>query len=157
MYFFSFPYSRCEFRRLPDARESIFPFNRIRDASPPFAIFRHRPNIYTKINSALSGAATGKLTKGGNVMPEQLIGKVTHYFSKLGVAVIRLAEPLGKGERVHIFGHTTDMEQKVDSMEINHQKVEIARPGDNVAIRVGEKVRENDEVFVVLEEELTAA
>lgn len=90
-------------------------------------------------------------------MPEQLVGKVTHYFTRLGVAGIKLSEPLGRGERIHIFGHTTDMEQKVDSMEINHQKVEIARPGDNVAIRINGKVRENDEVYVVLEEELSAA
>ncbi len=90
-------------------------------------------------------------------MPEQLVGKVTHYFSRLGVAVIRLSEPLGKGERIHIFGHTTDMAQKVDSMEIDHERVEIARPGDSVAIRVVERVRDNDEVYVVLEEELSAA
>jgi putative protease len=90
-------------------------------------------------------------------MPEQLVGKITHYFSRLGVAGIKLDEPLGKGERIHIFGHTTDMEQKVVSMEIDHGKVEIAHPGDNVAIRVKEKVRENDEVYVVLEEELSAA
>ena len=112
----------------------------------PLAIFRKRPNISTKGKSVLSGAATGTLAQGGNVMPEQLIGKVTHYFSRLGVAGIRLSEPLGKGERIHIFGHTTDMEQKVDSMEIDHEKVVIARPGDNIAIRVTEKVRENDEV-----------
>ncbi len=90
-------------------------------------------------------------------MPEQLVGKVTHYFSRLGVAAIRLSEPLGKGERIHIFGHTTDMEQKVDSMEIDHERVVIARPGANIAVRVVEKVRENDEVYVVLEEELSAA
>ena len=90
-------------------------------------------------------------------MPEQLVGKVTHYFSGLGVAGIQLSEPLGKGERIHIFGHTTDMEQKVESMEIAHEKIVIARPGDNIALRVNEKVRENDEVYVVLEEELTAA
>lgn len=90
-------------------------------------------------------------------MPEQLVGKITHYFSKLGVAGVKLSEPLGKGERIHICGHTTDMEQLVDSMEINHEKIEIARPGDDIALRVTEKVRPNDAVYVVLEEEMSAA
>lgn len=90
-------------------------------------------------------------------MEEQLVGKVTHYYSKLGVAGIKLSEPLGRGERIHVCGHTTDMMQTVKSMEINHEKIEIAHPGDDVALRVDGKVRPNDEVYVVLEEEMSAA
>ena len=88
-------------------------------------------------------------------MPEKYIGKVTHFFPKIGVAGIQLEYPLAKGNRIHINGHTTDLEQIVYSMEIERKKIECAQPGDNVAIHVDEKVRENDSIYLVTEEELT--
>ena len=90
-------------------------------------------------------------------MTEKFIGKVTHYFPKIAVAGIELESPLEKGDRIHINGHTTDVEQRVDSMEIDHAQIQIARPGDSVAIHVRGKVRPNDSIYLVTEEELTTA
>ena len=88
-------------------------------------------------------------------MPEQLIGRVSHYYSKLGVAGLSLTEPLHQGDRIHFVGHSygttspTDVEQTVDSMEIDHHQVDEAGPEDAVAVKVAEKVREGDDVFRV--------
>jgi putative protease len=90
------------------------------------------------------------------VMAEKFIGKVTHFFSKIGVAGIELEYPLAKGNRIHINGYTTDLDQIVRSMEVGHKKIECAHPGDTVAILVEDKVRENDSIYLVTEEELTA-
>ena len=79
---------------------------------------------------------------------EEKIGKVTHYYSKLGVAAIELDHgKLHKGDKIHIVGHTTDTEQTVDSLELEHQQIEEAVEGQNVGIQVHEHVRENDDVY----------
>jgi hypothetical protein len=79
--------------------------------------------------------------------PATAIGRVTHYFGHLSVAAISLDQPLALGQRVHIHGHTTNVVQTVDSMEVDHRPVEQANPGDDVAIGVVEHVREHDLVF----------
>lgn len=79
--------------------------------------------------------------------PEQAIGTVTHYFSHLSVAAVTLTAALRVGERIHIAGHTTDVEQTVESMEVDHQKVETAAPGDDVALAVKDHVRDHDKVY----------
>lgn len=79
--------------------------------------------------------------------PASAIGTVTHYFSHLSVAALSLRAPLSVGERIHIRGHTTDLVQTVESMEIEHERVERANPGDDVAIKVADHVREHDLVF----------
>lgn len=79
---------------------------------------------------------------------EQKIGKVTHYYNKLGVAAIEIEHGvLHKGDHVHIHGHTTDIEQNVDSMEIEHQQIVEATEGQSIGIRVSEHVREHDDVY----------
>ncbi len=79
---------------------------------------------------------------------EEKIGKVTHYYSKLGVAAVELQHgKLRKGDKIHIHGHTTDLEQSVDSMELDHQPIVEASEGQNVGVRVHEHVRENDDVY----------
>ncbi len=79
---------------------------------------------------------------------EEKIGKVTHYFSKLGVAAVEVQHgALHKGDKIHIHGHTTDVEQNVDSMELEHQPIVEAGEGKNVGIKVVEHVRENDDVY----------
>jgi len=82
-------------------------------------------------------------------MPETLIGKVTHYFGKIGVAVVKLTAPLSLGDTVHFRGTSTDFTQTVDSMQIEHQPVREAKAGEEVAIKVGARVREGDEVYKV--------
>jgi putative protease len=79
--------------------------------------------------------------------PGEAIGRVTHYFGHLSVAAVNLTAPLALGERIHIKGHTTDIVQTVGSMEVNHRKVERAAPGDDVALRVEDHVREHDAIF----------
>lgn len=75
------------------------------------------------------------------------IGRVTHYFSHLSVAAVTLTAPLKVGDRIHVRGHTTDLVQAVASMEVEHRRVEEARPGDDVALAVDDHVREHDLVF----------
>ena len=79
-------------------------------------------------------------------MSERAIGRVTHYFGRINVAAVVLSEPLRVGDRIRVKGHTTDFTQTVDRMQINHQDVQEARPGDDVALHVSDKARANDEV-----------
>jgi putative protease len=79
--------------------------------------------------------------------PSEAIGRITHYFGHLGVAAVSLAAPLQRGERIHIKGHTTDIVQTADSMEVEHRQVERAGPGDDVALKVVDHVREHDAVY----------
>jgi len=79
--------------------------------------------------------------------PEQAIGRVTHYFGHLSVAAVTLTEPLALGERIHIREHTSNVEQTVDSMEVEHHAVERAGPDDDVALKVADHVREHDLVY----------
>jgi translation elongation factor EF-1alpha len=79
--------------------------------------------------------------------PAEAIGTVTHYFSHLSVAAVSLSSPLRVGDRIHIKGHTTDLEQGVDSMEVEHQPVDEAKPGDDVALKVTDHVRDHDRIY----------
>jgi putative protease len=80
------------------------------------------------------------------------IGKVTHYFSRISVAVLELSDDLKVGDSVHILGHTTDFKQTVLSMEIDHKQVQAVGPGDEVAVRVLRVVRKGDIVYRTSEE-----
>jgi putative protease len=80
------------------------------------------------------------------------IGRVTHYYSHLNVAVLELTDHLKVGETVHFLGHTTDFVQRVTSLEINHHHMVTVDPGDNVALKVIEPVREHDVIYRVTEE-----
>ena len=88
-------------------------------------------------------------------MPEEtveegkLIGKVTHYFGNIGVAVIELTDKLKVGDTIRIVGGETDFNQTVDSMEIEHQKIKEAKKGDSVGLKVGQKVREDYKVYKI--------
>jgi putative protease len=84
-------------------------------------------------------------------MEEKEVGRVTHYFSKIGVAAVELKDKLRVGETIHIKGHTTDFTQEVSSMQIEHETVSEAKAGQSVGIKVREKVREHDIVYKVIE------
>ncbi len=79
-------------------------------------------------------------------MGEKAIGRITHYFGHLSVAAVSLTEALRVGDRIHVVGRTTDTTMTVDRMQIEHQDVQVAKPGDDVAVHVSTKVREHDEV-----------
>ena len=76
------------------------------------------------------------------------IGKITHYFPKIGVAIIEITYGSMKiGDEIRIKGHSTGFKQRIVSIEIDHEKIEIAEPGQTVGIRVEEPVRQNDLVY----------
>lgn len=77
----------------------------------------------------------------------KLIGKVTHYFSKIGVAVIELSDALKVGDTIRVVGGETDFQQTVESMEIEHQKINEAKAGDSVGLKIAQKVREGYRVY----------
>lgn len=81
-----------------------------------------------------------------NILWEE-IGKVTHYYPKISVAVIELKAPLSIGEKILIKGVTTNFEQVVESMQIEHKDIQKAEVGQSVGIKVKEKVRKNDRVY----------
>ncbi len=80
---------------------------------------------------------------------ETKVGGVTHFFPGPSAAVLKLSAPLKLGDQIHIVGFTTDLVETVNSMQIDHNSVQSAGPGDDVAILVKDRVREGDEVFVV--------
>ena len=82
-------------------------------------------------------------------MPEEEIGRVTHYFNKIGVAAFELTGTLAVGDTIHIKGHTSDWTQEVGSMQIEHDSVEKAGPGDSVGIEVEGHAHEHDHVYKV--------
>lgn len=84
------------------------------------------------------------------VMPEKkLVGEVEHYFTNIGVAVIKLAAVLKKGDRISIEGATTNLQQAVDSMQVEHKKIDAAKKGQSIGMRVKDRVREGDKVYKV--------
>lgn len=83
-------------------------------------------------------------------MPEQLVGMVTHYFKGPSVAVVKVTEgELAVGDEIHVLGHTSDFTEKISSMEVEHQKVETAKAGEEVAIQVVARARPHDQVFKI--------
>jgi len=75
------------------------------------------------------------------------IGRITHFFTKISVAVIELTMPLAVGDTIMIKGPTTDFEQPVESMQIEHNNVQRAEAGQSIGLKVAQRVRENDMVY----------
>ncbi len=82
-------------------------------------------------------------------MPEVEIGKVSDFFARPVVAGIQLTASLKLGDKIHITGHTTDMELTVESMQINNVDVKEAKAGDAVGIKLSDRARRGDTVFKV--------
>ncbi len=84
-------------------------------------------------------------------MPEEQVGKVTHYFAKVSVAGIDVTgDEVKVGDTIHICGHTTDFTQTIDSMQVDNEDVERAAAGDSIGIKVSDRVRPHDIVYRVL-------
>lgn len=75
------------------------------------------------------------------------IGKITRFFPKISVAVVELKEPLSIGDQIRIKGSTTDFEQTVESMQIEHKNIQKAEAGQSIGLKVKDRVRENDRVY----------
>ena len=82
-------------------------------------------------------------------MPEKRVGVVVGYFAKIGVAGIDVEGKLRAGDTIHIQGHTTDLEQTVESIQIEHEQVDEANKGDAIGIKVSERCRGGDIVYKV--------
>ena len=82
-------------------------------------------------------------------MAEKEIGKITHFFDKIEVAVVKLNGKIKVGDKIHIKGQVTDFEQEIKSMQVEHKNIKQAKKGDDVGLKVDEEVRVNDKVFLV--------
>ena len=83
-------------------------------------------------------------------MPEVKVGVVTHYFGKIGVAVIKATDgPIAVGDTIHIKGHTSDHTQVVESMQVEHAAIQRIEVGKDAGTKVGAHVHENDVVYKV--------
>ena len=80
----------------------------------------------------------------------KIIGAVTHYYSHLGVAIVKFSKAVKVGEEVHFKGATTDFVGKIASMQYDHKDVSSAKKGQEIGIKVSDKVREGDEVLEVV-------
>ncbi len=84
---------------------------------------------------------------------EEEIGRVTHYFPKIGVAVVEItAGSLKVGEAIRIKGHTSDLTQTVESLQKEHLSIPEIRMGDSAGMKVKEHVREGDKVYRIKDE-----
>jgi len=82
-------------------------------------------------------------------MEKKPIGKITHYYGHLGVAIVKFNCNVKKGEEVHFRGAHTDFTQEIESIQYDHEDIEVAKKGQDVGIKVKEKVREGDEIYSV--------
>jgi putative protease len=86
-------------------------------------------------------------------MPGSLekVGEISHYFTKISVAVVELTAPLKVGDSIALKGMTTNFEQKVNSMQIEHESIQEAKAGDSIGMKVTDRVRKGDIVYRLLE------
>jgi len=81
---------------------------------------------------------------------KKLIGKISHYYSKIEVAVVDLTDTLSVGDEISIEGATTNFKQTIDSMQIMHENVQTAKKGDSIGLKVKDKVRDGDSVYKIV-------
>ena len=82
-------------------------------------------------------------------MAELQVGKVTHYYNKIGVAIIELSAPIKVGDTIKISGHDKEFNQTISSMQIEHRQIEEAKKGDVIGLKVDQPVKEKDLVYKV--------
>src|SRR3989338_11538470 len=101
-----------------------------------------------KAKRAVRRAKPAAAAKAPRAKPAgQLVGRVSHYFTHISVAVIELTSPLKEGDRIRVQGATTNFEQPVSSMQIEHRPVLSAGPGDSIGLKVRDRVRQGDTVY----------
>jgi putative protease len=86
-------------------------------------------------------------------MSGKLIGEVTHFYNRIGVAVVDLSGSIEIGDQVHFFGRSTDFRQQVQSMQIEHQPVSEAGKGQEIAVKVERRVRNHDKLYKLLDDD----
>ena len=80
-------------------------------------------------------------------MAEELVGEVSHWFDRINVAGIKLSGDLAVGDHIHIVGHTTDLEQDVESMQLDNENVAEATAGDEIGVRLTSRARPGGSVY----------
>ena len=80
------------------------------------------------------------------------VGRITHFYPKISVAIVELKAPLSIGDKILIKGATTNFEQKVESMQIEHKDIERAEAGQIIGLKVNQRARENDKVYKIVGE-----
>ncbi|HID60525.1 MAG TPA: translation elongation factor-like protein [Hadesarchaea archaeon] len=78
---------------------------------------------------------------------KKLVGKISHYFTKIGVGVVELSDEIKVGDKISIEGATTNIQQTIDSMQIEHENVQSAGAGQSIGLKVRDRVREGDLVY----------
>lgn len=84
-------------------------------------------------------------------MADFKVGKITHYYDKISVAVVELSGTLSAGDTIKISGHGREFNQTVTSMQVEHEEIKEAKEGQIVGMKVDQEVKEGDEVFRVKE------
>lgn len=99
-----------------------------------------------KVKKISKAKSVKKTVKG----PGKQVGKITHYFSNIEVAVIDLSAPLKTSETVRVIGgNETDFKQKIKSMQVDHKDVKKAKKGDSIGLKVEERVREGYKIYKI--------
>lgn len=84
-------------------------------------------------------------------MPETPVGKITHMFTKINVAVVKLSDKLQVGDRIRVNGKGIDFEQQVSSMQIEHQNIEKAEAGQEIGLKLEQPAKEGCEIYKITE------
>jgi hypothetical protein len=120
------------------------------------AMVKKKKKVVKKEKKAVRKRAKAKVQTKVKVIKEKVLGKVDHFFDHLSVAAIKVLSPFKVGDMIHLKGHTTDFVQRVESMQIEHQAVTKVKKGDDVGIKVAQKVREHDGLFLSKAKQPTA-
>lgn len=104
-----------------------------------------------KLKSAPSVPKTpvSSISPAEQIVGAVFLGKVAEYFSQLGVIALTLEAPLAVGETIRIKGHTTDLTQKVDHLEVDRHSVQGASAGESVGVKIADKCRVGDAVYKI--------
>lgn len=81
-------------------------------------------------------------------MADVKVGKIIHYYDKIGVAVVEVLKPLKVGDSIKISGHDNEFTQTIVSMQIEHDQIEKVKKGQSVGLKVEKPVKEGDEVYL---------
>jgi hypothetical protein len=121
------------------------PVRRVAGKAKPAALKRPAPARSSRTRKAGVAAVPAEKHIAGGV----LLGRVEDYFAHVGVMALQLLAPVAVGDVVRVKGHTTDITQKVESMQIEHQPVQAASAGDAVGIKIAERARKTDLVYKI--------
>ncbi len=80
-------------------------------------------------------------------MADTKVGEIIHFYDKISVAVVKVLAPIKIGDRIKIAGHDNELEQTVDSMQVEHENIDKAKKGDDVGMKVDQPVKPGDEVY----------